>query len=215
MRWFTGYKVHGSPLRGLSLNLSILNFLNNFFHGILSRPSEIAFFMSRIAFCLMKKCGHIHELLAVKGGHFVYFMAFLLKINIFSPMLLINKGLFSGQTKWYPTQKKRLFQMAYFKFHEKKYWESSKLTNSKINPSRENHAHCISCKPPHNATPKSTLGLHFDSFKSQHQLLRNLKFYLLHFIWVPLYHPPLNDTVKLLNSIFNSKQHVFCIKTVQ
>ena len=28
-------------------------------------------------------------------------------------------------------------------------------------------------------------------------------------------YPPLNDTVKSLNLIFNSKQHVFCIKTVQ
>ena len=35
--------VHGSPLRGLSLNLSIFNFLNNFFHGIWSKPSERAF----------------------------------------------------------------------------------------------------------------------------------------------------------------------------
>ena len=36
-------------------------------------------------------------------------------------------------------------------------------------------------------TPESTLGLHFISFKSQHQLLRNLKFCQLHFIWAPLY----------------------------
>ena len=75
--------------------------------------------------------------------------------------------------------------MAYYKFQEKKYWESSNLT--KINPSRENHAHFISCKPPYKTTLESTLGLHFDSFKSQHQLVRNLKFYQLHFIWVPLY----------------------------
>ena len=27
-------------------------------------------------------------------------------------------------------------------------------------------------------------------------------------------HPPLNDTVKSLNSIFNFKQHVFPVKTV-
>ena len=100
--------MHGSPLRGLSLNLSILNFLNNFFHGIFRRPSERAFF----SFCLIKKCSHIHELQAVKSGHFVYFMAFLLKIAVFSPMLLINKGLFFNQTKCYSTQKKRLFQMA-------------------------------------------------------------------------------------------------------
>ena len=36
-------------------------------------------------------------------------------------------------------------------------------------------------------TPQSTLGLHFVSFKLQHQLLRNLKFDQLHFIWPPLY----------------------------
>ena len=83
-------------------------------------PKE-PFFLSRIPFCLIKKCGHIHELWAVKSGHFVYFMAFLLKIAVFSPMLLINKGLFFVQTKWYSTQKKRLFQMASFKFHEKNY----------------------------------------------------------------------------------------------
>ena len=54
------------------------------------------FFLSRIAFCLIKKCGHIH---AVKSGYFVYFMAFLLKIAVFRPMLLLNKGLFFDQTK--------------------------------------------------------------------------------------------------------------------
>ena len=85
-------------------------------------------------------------------------MAFLLKIAIFSPMLLINKGLFFDQTKWYSTQKKRLFQRAYFRFHEKNYWESSKLTDSKINPSRENHAHFISCKPPHKNHPRECFG---------------------------------------------------------
>ena len=36
-------------------------------------------------------------------------------------------------------------------------------------------------------TQESTLGLHFNSFKSQHQFLRNLKFYQLRFIWAPLY----------------------------
>ena len=35
-------------------------------------------------------------------------------------------------------------------------------------------------------TPESTFGLHFDSFKLQHHLLRNLKFYQLHFVWAPL-----------------------------
>ena len=44
--------------------------------------------------------------------------------------------------------------MAYFKSHEKKYWESSKLTDSKINPSRENHAHFIFCKPFHKNHPR-------------------------------------------------------------
>ena len=58
--------------------------------------------------------------------------------------------------------------------------------NGTVTPSRENHAHFISCKPPHKTTPESTLGLHFVSFKLQHQLLRNLKFYQLHFIWPPL-----------------------------
>ena len=85
-------------------------------------------------------------------------MAFLLKIVVFSPMLLINKGLFLDQTKWHSTWKKRLFQMAYFKFHEKNIWESSNLTNSKINPSRENHAHFISCKPPHKNHPREYFG---------------------------------------------------------
>ena len=85
-------------------------------------------------------------------------MAFLLKIAVFSPMLLINKGLFFDQEKWYSTQKKRFFQMASFKFHEKNYWESSKLTNSKIIPSRENHAHFISCKPPHKNHPREYFG---------------------------------------------------------
>ena len=68
------------------------------------------------------------------------------------------KGLFFDQTKWYSTQKKRLFQMAYFKFHEKNYWESSKLTDPKINLSRENHAHFISCKPPHKNHPREYFG---------------------------------------------------------
>ena len=44
--------------------------------------------------------------------------------------------------------------MASFKFHERNYWESSKLTNSKITPSRESHAHFISWKPPHKNQPR-------------------------------------------------------------
>ena len=48
--------------------------------------------------------------------------------------------------------------MAYFKFHKKNYWEISKLTDSKINPSRENHAHFISCKPPHKNHPREYFG---------------------------------------------------------
>ena len=82
-------------------------------------------------------------------------MAFLLKIAVFSPILLINKGLFFDQTKWYSTQKKRLFQMAYFKFYEKNYWESSNLTHSEINPSRENHTNFISCKTHHKNHPQN------------------------------------------------------------
>ena len=85
-------------------------------------------------------------------------MAFLSKMAVPSPMLLINRGLFFNQTNWYSTQEKTLFQMAYFKLYEKNYWESSKLTNSKINPSRENHAHFISCKPPHKNHSKEYSG---------------------------------------------------------
>ena len=74
--------------------------------------------------------------------------------------------------------------MAYFKIHEKNYWESSKLTNS-------NQGRTMHTLYPVNylikTTPESTFGLHLDSFKSQHQLLRNLKFYQLYFIWAPLY----------------------------
>ena len=65
---------------------------------------------------------------------------------------------FFDQTKSYSTQKKRLFQMAYFIFHETNYWESSNLTNSKINPSMENHAHFISCKPPKKNHPREYFG---------------------------------------------------------
>ena len=48
--------------------------------------------------------------------------------------------------------------MASFKFHGKNYWESSKLKNSKITPSREIHAHFISCKPPHKNHPREYFG---------------------------------------------------------
>ena len=70
----------------------------------------------------------------------------------------MNMATFFNQTKWYSTQKKRVFQMAYFKFHKKNYWESSKLMDSKINPSRENHAHFIPYKPPHKNHPRVYFG---------------------------------------------------------
>ena len=54
--------MQGSPLRKLSLNLSILNFLNNFFMEFEGGHLKEPFFLSRIPFCLIKKCGHIHEL---------------------------------------------------------------------------------------------------------------------------------------------------------
>ena len=41
---------------------------------------------------------------------------------------------------------------------KKNYWESSKLTDLKINPLRENHAHFISCKPPHKNHPREYFG---------------------------------------------------------
>ena len=118
---------------------------------------------------------------------FCIFYGIFIQNSRFSPMLLINKGLFVDQMKWYSTQKKRLFLMASFKFHEKNYWESSKLTNSKIASSRENHAHFISCKPPHKNHPREYFWTTFVSFKLHHQLLRNLKIYQLQFIWAPLY----------------------------
>ena len=65
---------------------------------------------------------------------------------IWPPFLIKQNGIL--------LKKKRLFQMTHFKFHEKNSWESSKLTDSKINPSRENHAHFISCKPPHKSHPR-------------------------------------------------------------
>ena len=48
--------------------------------------------------------------------------------------------------------------MVYFKFHGKNYSESSKLTYSKLNPSRENHVHFISCKPLHKNHPRECFG---------------------------------------------------------
>ena len=48
--------MHGAPLRGLSLNFSIFFFMKyKIFH--LKEP----FILSRIAFCLIKKCGPSHE----------------------------------------------------------------------------------------------------------------------------------------------------------
>ena len=70
----------------------------------------------------------------------------------------MNMAIFFDETNGILLMKKRLFQMAYFKFHETIYWESSKLTNSKINTSRENHAHSISCKPPHKNHPREYFG---------------------------------------------------------
>ena len=55
-------------------------------------------------------------------------------------------------------------------------------------------------------TQESTLGLHFDSFKSQHQLLRNLTFYQLHYIWAPLY-IGLEKKKKLMHC--HSKSHMY------
>ena len=85
---------------------------------------------------------------------FCIFYGIFIENSHFQPHVAHEQGVVFDQTKWYSTQKKRLFQMAYFKFHEKNYWESSKLTNSKINPSTENHAHFISWKPPDKNHPR-------------------------------------------------------------
>ena len=153
MRWFTGYKVCMVLSWGVYLwicqfwTFSIIFFME-FEVGHMKEP----FFLSRIPFFWWKN-------VAVIGCEkWPFCMAFLLKMAVFSPMLPINRGLFFNQRNWYSTQKKRLFQMAYFKFHEKYYWESSKLANSEINPSRENHTHFISCKPPHKNHPKEYFG---------------------------------------------------------
>ena len=93
---------------------------------------------------------------------------------------------FFDKTKCYSTQKKGSFRWPTSNSMKNNCWESSKLTNLKINPSRENHAHFYLVNHLIKSTPENTLGLHFDWFNLQHQLLRNLKFYQLHFIWAPL-----------------------------
>ena len=89
---------------------------------------------------------------------FCIFYGIFIENSHFQPHVAHEQGVVFDQTKWYSTQKKGLFQMAYFKFHGKNYWECSKLTDSKINPSRENHAHFISCKLPHKTHPKDYFG---------------------------------------------------------
>ena len=53
--------MHGSPLKGLSLKLSILNFLNIFLMEFEVGHLEEPFFLSRILFCLIKKQPLIYE----------------------------------------------------------------------------------------------------------------------------------------------------------
>ena len=69
----------------------------------------------------------------------------------------------------------------------KKLLRKFKIDKFKITSSRENHAHFISCKPPHKNHPREYFGTTLCFIQLQHQLLRNLKFYQLHFIWPPLY----------------------------
>ena len=59
-------------------------------------------------------------------------------------------------------------------------------------------------------TPERTLGLYFDSFRLQHQLLRNLKFYQLHFIWV-LLHEKRYIVAKVSDYYFDDIQCFFSI----
>ena len=49
----------------------------------------------------------------------------------------MNMATFFDQTKWYSTQKKRLFQMAYFKFHKKKLLRKLKIDRFKEKPLKE------------------------------------------------------------------------------
>ena len=70
--------------------------------------------------------------------------------------------------------------MASFKFHEKKLLRKFKIDNSKITPQGRTMHTLYPVNHLIKTTPESTLGLHFVSFKLQHQLLRNLKFYQLY-----------------------------------
>ena len=112
------------------------------------------FFLSRIPFCLIKNNPLFMSNIGLKMA---IFNKNAIKYTKWPLLTAYNSSIwphFLVKKKCYSTQKKRLFQMAYFKFHEKNYWESSKLANSKINPSRENCAHLISCKPPHKNHPR-------------------------------------------------------------
>ena len=62
--------MHGSPLRGLSLNFSILNFLNNFSMEFEGGHLKEPFFMSRIPFCLIKKQPLIDEQHGAENSYF-------------------------------------------------------------------------------------------------------------------------------------------------
>ena len=63
MRWFTGYKVRMVLPWGVYLWIcQFWTFSINFFMEFDVDHLKEPFFLSIIAFCLIKKCGHIHEL---------------------------------------------------------------------------------------------------------------------------------------------------------
>ena len=136
--------MHGSPLRGLSLNLSILSFLNSFFHEIWSRPSERAVFSEWNIILFDQKMSPYSWVIGCQKWLFCIFYGIFIENSHFQPHVAHKERVVF-------LSKKMVF---YFKFHKKNYWECSKLTNSKINPSMENHAHFISCKPPHTNHPR-------------------------------------------------------------
>ena len=61
-------------------------------------------------------------------------MAFLLKIAIFSLMLLKNKGLLFDQTKWYSTQKKKALSDGLLQILLKKFLRKFRIDRFKDKP---------------------------------------------------------------------------------
>ena len=107
------------------------------------------FWIFSINFFIEFEVGHLKELFFLSRIPFCIFYGIFIENSCFQPHVSHKQGVVFWSNKMVFYSEKKALSDGLLQIPWKKILRKSKIDRFKINPSRENHAHLISCKPPH------------------------------------------------------------------